>query len=238
MKMEPEFTWTGPTLTREEKLRRRLGDEWYEAIGEEFDKPYMAELQEKVNIDRTRKIVYPPPKDVFRAFRLTQPSKVKVVMLGQDPYNDGCATGLAFECGTPFTPSFKKIYEVYENDFPSHFNIHLMEGKLEHWAEDGVFLLNVSLTVPKKDPGRYLKYWEPFTRKAIEHLIFHQNPKVFVLMGSFARKFREWITLPHFALEYEHPAFAARESRPWDASGMFKTIDKFLTDNKITPIDW
>lgn len=224
---------------KEEKLRRILGSEWYEVLGEEFDKPYMLELQKGISKAREHKAIYPPSAHVFRAFQMTQPSSVKVVMLGQDPYNQpNQATGLAFECGTPHTPSFRKIYEVYEVDYPTHFNVHLMDGHLAHWAEDGVFLLNVSLTVPKSDPGRHLVHWEPFTRKAIEHLIFHQSPKVFVLMGNFARKYKPWVTAPHLVLEYEHPAYAAREGRMWEAAGMFTTIDKFLTDNGIKPVDW
>ena len=114
--------------------------------------------------------MYPEdPNDVWKAFVKCPLDKLKVVLLGQDVYFNGEATGLCFEVkqGYKLTPSYKQLLEAYNEVYPESFNTSLMEGTLEHWAEQGVLLLNASLTVEHGKPGSHLRYWSKFTQRLL-----------------------------------------------------------------------
>ena len=234
---------------KKEKIIEKIGEEWYDMIGEEFNKDYMSKLAKGISDARKIKTIYPSQDKVFRAFKETPFSKVKVILLGQDPYHDGNADGLAFSCAKRVTPSMRKIQELYDREFPASFATDIIDGKLDRWAKEGVFLLNVSLTVPKGDPGKHLEHWKPFTKEVIAQLILDdKTPKVFVLLGKFAQNLLDAVVrekLPcfigaygHTRLSYEHPAYAARKGRPWNAEGMFESINNILIQQKLTPINW
>jgi uracil-DNA glycosylase len=221
-------------------LRDKLGDEWFELLKGEFETEYMSNLSANLKTARSRKIIYPEPQDLFKAFKLTPLSKVKVVWLGQDPYPNGYANGLAFDCSKldGMSASWKKIMDVYDKEYPNHFATDLLEGDLTRWAEQGVFLLNVSLTVPKGEPGKHIKHWQPFTSKVLELLLDSKSPKVFVCLGSWAKGIAKYVVPPHGLAEYEHPAAASYKSRDWNADGIFQKINEFFEKERIDKIEW
>lgn len=225
---------------KETFLREKMGDEWFELLKKEFDKDYMLKLSEGLKAVRQRKIIYPDAGDIFKAFKMTPFSEVKVCLFGQDPYFKGEANGLAFDCSKAeqTTPSWDKILKQYTKEFPRHFATDMMEGNLERWAKQGVFLLNVSLTVPRGNPGKHLNHWQPFTSRIMDLLLNDQNPKLFALLGSWAKGIEKWVVPPHGCAVYEHPAYAARQERDWKADNFFFKINDFLEKEGRGKIDW
>lgn len=221
-------------------LEERVGVSWARELKEFFSKPDIKHIAGAVSKERKIKEVYPAEKDVFRAFRETPFDTIKVVWLGQDPYNDvpGQATGLAFDCGKYLSPSMKKVGEVYDKEYPKHFNIDVMEGKLLRWAHQGVFLLNASLTVAKKEPNSHARIWKPFTQYVINRLLYDGTPKVFVGLGKFAQELIGEVYPPHKLLKYEHPAAACYDRRDWQGDGIFHKINDILKYNNLPEIDW
>lgn len=167
----------------------RLSPSWEKVLGDELSKPYMLELATFLEQERRTKHVYPPEDLLFEAFRRTPYEKVRVVIVGQDPYHGpGQAHGLSFSVpqGIPHPPSlmniFKELKEDMGIDSPSH-------GSLLQWADQGVLLLNASLTVEGGKPMSHQgKGWEQFTDRVIEELAKREDPIVFILWGKFAQE--------------------------------------------------
>jgi uracil-DNA glycosylase len=221
-------------------MKDKVGTEWYEVIGEEFKKPYMAAISKRVGEARSRTTVYPEAKDVFRAFKMTPFNKVKVVMIGQDPYHNGNATGLAFDCRKELSPSMEQMYWGYDQQFPSNFATDIMEGNLERWAENGVLLLNTSLTVEKGKPGSHRLTWVTFMQAVLRALCADPRQKVFILLGRDTDAIRPFITAPHVVLYREHPQ-APNYRTPkgkWDHKNVFLEANKHLKASGQEPIDW
>lgn len=225
-----------------EFLKEALGEEWFKLLEKEFDSPYFLKMAGEVAEERTKRMVYPDSDHVFRAFKETPFSKVKVIILGQDPYNGPReATGVAFDCGAGYvSPSFKKVIDIYDLDFPSNFATDIMDGKVDRWAHEGVFLLNSALTVPHKSPGMHQHIWRPFISKVIDMLAWDQNPRVFVFLGNDAQKFMNIVRHPHLSFRYEHPAAPTYSPVPrlWNAQGFFRNINAALEQLGVQPIDW
>lgn len=222
-------------------LEERVGVSWAAQLKEFWDKPELKHIAKTISDERNaKKEIYPPQELVFRAFRETPFNTVKVVFLGQDPYNDipGQATGLAMDCGKYPSATIKKILEVYDKEYPNHFNTDLMDGKLLRWAHQGVLLLNAALTVEKKQPGGHIDTWKPFTHFVLNRLMYDMSPKVFVALGTFAQDTIGQVFPPHHLLKYEHPAAAAYENRSWKGDGMFKEINRILRFHNILEVDW
>ena len=183
--------------------------------------------------------VYPTVDEMFRAFALTAPSDVRVVILGQDPYHsEGQANGLCFSVanGIKIPPSLRNIYKELETDCgiaPSS------SGDLSRWAQQGVLLLNATLTVRHDGAGTHQGHgWEVFTDAVIHTLGSLKSPIVFVLWGAFARKKRSLITQPqHTIIESAHPSpLSARTG--FFGSKPFSQINQALQTNGSAPIDW
>jgi uracil-DNA glycosylase len=237
-------------MTREEILESKLG-EWWPFLKEEFDKPYLINIANQVQDARERTQVFPGPDEVFRAFKETSPYKLKAVIVGQDPYHDGNATGLAFECGKSkagqgdVTPSWKKMLRGYDEQFPTSFANDLYEGDLTRWAHSGVLLLNSALTVVKGTPGSHSELWKPFTSAVISLISRSKTPRPFLFLGRKAQAFQPLVKSPHHSLYREHPAAAlyqkedtTREGRDWEHGRCFIVMNEFLKQNNIEPIDW
>jgi uracil-DNA glycosylase len=199
--------------------------------GPEFDK-----LGTYIATERKTHTVYPERDKIFRAFEVTPVERVKVVLLGQDPYFDGNATGLAFECGVKVSPSMEKIIKIYDQDFPSSFAPDIYDGNLLRWAEQGVLLLNSALTVRKGSPGSHAQAWQGFMKSLLESLSFDQSKKVFIVLGAKARAVMP--TTSHLVLSYEHPAAACYENRDWNAKGLFLSANARLKSLGIKEIEW
>jgi len=223
------------------KLEDRVGASWAAnpAIQKLFESEMVKAIAKKVSEERTKKKVYPSQENVFRAFRETPLSTVRVVWMGQDPYNSpGQATGLAMDCGKYVSPTIEKILGVYNKEYPQSFNPDLMEGKLTRWARQGVFLFNAALTVVDNQAKSHLEIWQPFTKEILKVLIYDQNPKVFLGLGKDAQNLLGNVPGPHTLLKYEHPVYASYQQRDWDAVGIFHKVNEILKFYGRPEIDW
>lgn len=217
----------------------KLEPSWKEALTEEFEKPYFKELAEFVRSEYQHKIVYPPPKFVFRAFELTPFDTVKVVILGQDPYHGaGQANGLCFAVneGVSLPPSLQSIFKELESDVGP---VQKRTGDLERWAEQGVLLLNATLTVGARAAGSHQnKGWEQFTDAAIKALSDTKEGVVFILWGNYAKQKGAHIDRSkHLVIESAHPSpFSA--SSGFFGSRPFSKANDYLKSHGKEPINW
>ena len=213
---------------------------WQQHLGGEFDKDYMARLRAFLGAEKQAgKTVYPAGQDIFNAFNLTPFERVKVVILGQDPYHGpNQAHGLCFSVqrGVKTPPSLVNIYKEIHRDLdipiPSH-------GNLSHWAGQGVLLLNAVLTVEAGQAASHQKQgWETFTDQAIEQLNRDRDGLVFLLWGSHAQKKGRLIDRErHCVLEAPHPSPLSAH-RGFLGCGHFSRANQYLLQQGKEPIDW
>lgn len=213
--------------------------DWNPILRSEFDKPYWNELQQYVHAERTRYPVYPPQDEVFAALHLTPFADVKVLIVGQDPYHGpGQAHGLCFSVrpGVPAPPSLLNIFTELESDLgiPKPQN-----GSLVRWAEQGVLLLNTTMTVRGGQAGSHQKKgWETFTDEVIKAVSAKEEMVAFVLWGSAARRKKELIDVSrHFVVESAHPSPLAAH-RGFFGSRPFSRINEALVAAGREPVDW
>ena len=213
---------------------------WLAEIGPEFDKPYMGELKQFLAAEkRAGKVIYPKGDLWFNAFNSTPFDQVKVVILGQDPYHGpGQAHGLCFSVmpGVPFPPSLLNIFKEIQNDL----GLPMPEsGCLQHWAEQGVLLLNATLTVEQGRAGSHQnRGWEQFTDCAVEQLNRHREGLVFMLWGSYAQKKGQLIdTSRHLVLRAPHPSPLSAH-RGFFGCGHFSAANRYLESRGESPIRW
>ncbi len=217
----------------------KIAPSWKEHLSGEFTKPYFLSLAEFIKTQYSEHTVYPPGKEIFRAFDLTDFDKVKVVILGQDPYHGPKqANGLAFSVrdGIPMPPSlvniFKEINKEYGKELPP-------SGNLERWARQGVLLLNATLTVQAREAGSHQKKgWEEFTDAVIRHISEETQNVVFMLWGAYAQKKGAIIDEnKHLVLKSPHPSpFSA--DKGFFGNDHFKKANAYLKENDQEEIDW
>lgn len=218
----------------------KIEPSWKEALKEEFEKPYFKELAQFVKKEYVAGGVYPPPKFVFKAFELTPFSKVRVVILGQDPYHGAeQANGLCFAVnpGVRLPPSLQNIFKEIESDLGQPL-VH-KTGDLERWAKQGVLLLNATLTVRASTPGSHQhKGWEEFTDAVVRVLNDQKEHLVFILWGNYAKQKGAHIDrTKHLVIESAHPSpFAARNG--FFGSKPFSKTNEYLKQHREEPIDW
>lgn len=218
----------------------RIEQSWKRALEAEFGKDYFRELTEFVKAEYKSGTVFPPPKSVFRAFDLTPFDAVKVVILGQDPYHGpGQANGLCFAVndGVALPPSLQNIFKEIESDLRMPL-VH-RGGDLERWAQQGVLLLNATLTVRARTAGSHQnKGWEAFTDAAIKALSDRREGLVFILWGNYARQKGAHIDrAKHCVIESPHPSpFSA--SSGFFGSKPFSKANAYLEAKGKDPIDW
>ena len=217
----------------------KIESSWKERLQEEFEKPYFQELTEFVRSEYQTKRVYPPPKQVFSAFDHAPFEKVRVVILGQDPYHGpGQANGLCFSVadGITIPPSLRNIYKEIESDL----NLPApASGNLERWADQGVFLLNATLSVLAGQAGSHQgKGWEEFTDAVINKLSNEKEHLVFILWGAYAQRKGEVIdSTKHLILTSPHPSpFSA--DRGFFGSKPFSKTNAYLEEHGFDPIQW
>ena len=212
---------------------------WKVALTEEFAKEYFQNLIDSVEDNYLSSVVYPPLELVFNAFIKCPFTKVRVVILGQDPYHSaGQAMGLSFSlpAGVRIPPSLQNIYKEIKSDLG---NVITENGNLEHWADQGVLLLNAILTVAAGKPGSHQGLgWEQFTDAVIERVSVEQKHVVFLLWGKYAQeKGKNIDTTKHLVLTASHPS-------PFSAySGFFGWRDfskcnEYLKQNGLKEIKW
>lgn len=216
-----------------------ITNDWLPVLGAEFKKPYYKELYYFVKKEYDTKQVFPPADDIFNAFHLTPLSKVKVVILGQDPYhNDGQAHGLCFSVrpGVQPPPSLVNIFQELKDDLGCYIPDN---GYLVKWAEQGVLLLNTVLTVQAHVAFSHRgKGWEEFTDAAIRALNEQDRPIVFILWGKPAQMKKSMLNNPnHLILEAPHPS-PLSAYRGFFGSRPFSRTNAFLMSHGEAPIDW
>ncbi len=216
-----------------------IGADWDNLLQEEMDKPYFEELIEFVKKEYKEKTIYPKQNEIFNAFRYTPYAKVKVVLLGQDPYHGiGQAHGLSFSVqdGIPKPPSLVNIFKELHDDLGYPMP---KSGCLIPWANEGVLLLNAVLTVEKDKAASHSNHgWEQFTNKVIELINQKEEPVVFILWGNYARSKKSFITNPkHYVIESAHPSPLSCYNG-FFGSRPFSKTNAFLIKNNIKPINW
>ncbi len=216
-----------------------IENDWLEVYNDEFKKPYYKELFKFVGDEYSKGKVFPPSDEIFSAFNLTPLSKVKVVIIGQDPYhNDGQAHGLSFSVkpGIDIPPSLVNIYKELQDDLGCRIPNN---GYLVKWAEQGVLMLNSVLTVRAHQAFSHQGHgWEEFTDAAIKGLNTQNRPIVFILWGRPAQSKKKMLNNPkHLILEAPHPSPLSAH-RGFFGSKPFSKTNEFLVKNGETPIDW
>ncbi len=216
-----------------------ISNDWLEPLRPEFSKAYYASLYRKVKEEYSNYLVYPPSNDIFNAFALTPLSKVKAVILGQDPYHgDGQAHGLCFSVrpGVEIPPSLVNIYQELHDDCGCYIPNN---GCLDKWAKQGVLLLNTVLTVRAHQAFSHRGIgWEEFTDAAIRILDGVDRPIVFILWGKPAQAKEAMLHNPrHLILKAPHPS-PLSAYRGFFGSRPFSRTNAFLEQNGIEPIDW
>ncbi len=217
----------------------RIESSWKEKLKEEFEKPYFASLISFVKSEYATHTVYPPGKYIFNAFDKCPFDKVKVVILGQDPYHEpGQAHGLCFSVPdtVEFPPSLQNIFKEINDDLKIPVP---KSGNLERWAEQGVFLLNATLTVRAHQAGSHQnKGWETFTDKVIHSLAESKDNIVFLLWGAYAQRKGEFIDATrHLVLKSPHPSPLSAH-RGFFGNHHFSKANAYLVSHGKEPIRW
>ncbi|WP_339462968.1 uracil-DNA glycosylase [Pseudomonas sp. EA_105y_Pfl2_R69] len=213
---------------------------WKAALQDEFEKPYMRELGDFLRSEKAAgKEIYPAGSLIFNALNSTPLAQTKVVVIGQDPYHGpGQAHGLCFSVqpGVKTPPSLVNIYKELKRDLNIDIPGH---GNLQHWAEQGVLLLNTSLTVEHGIAGSHAKIgWQTFTDKVIEVASQQQERLVFLLWGAHAQSKEKLIDVSkHLVLKSVHPSPLSAH-RGFIGNGHFSRCNKFLQQHGLSPIDW
>jgi len=218
----------------------KIEDSWKEILKDEFEKTYFQHIVTFLKAEKASgKIIFPPGSLIFNSFKQTPFSKIKVVIIGQDPYhNKGQAHGLSFSVpdGIPKPPSLLNIFKELKNDL----GIEISEnGNLEKWASQGVLLLNASLTVRQNEPGSHAQIgWLQFTDEVIKKISNEKEGIIFLLWGKFAQEKQSLID------ETKHSILKAAHPSPFSASNGFFGCKHFSKTNEIlmkqqkNPIDW
>ncbi len=219
-----------------------LEKSWLEVLRDEFEKGYMLRLKQFLMEEKQAgKIIYPKGGDIFNAFAKTPFTDVKVVILGQDPYHGpGQAHGLSFSVqkGVAAPPSLQNIYKELATDIPGF--IIPQTGDLTHWAEQGVLLLNATLTVQAANAGSHQKKgWETFTDTVIKTISDKKKGVVFILWGNYAQSKSALIDeSKHLIIKSTHPSPLAVSRGGFFGSRPFSRTNAYLEKEDETPIDW
>ena len=217
----------------------KIDSSWKSRLANEFNAPYFEQLTNFVRNAYTHHQIFPPAKLIFNAFDLCPFDKVKVVIIGQDPYHGlGQAHGLSFSVNEniPLPPSLKNIYQEIRSDLGIQ---PLSHGNLERWAKQGVLLLNATLTVQANLAGSHQKKgWETFTDSAIKAVANEKEHVVFLLWGNYAQQKAQYIDrTKHLVLTAVHPSPLSAH-RGFFGCKHFSQTNQYLTEHGLEPINW
>jgi uracil-DNA glycosylase len=217
----------------------KIEDSWKSQLADEFSKEYFLQLIQFVKSEYKSHMVFPPGKQIFNAFDNCPFEKTKVVIIGQDPYHGSAqAHGLCFSVadGIPTPPSLLNIFKELKLDIGKEIPSN---GNLINWAQQGVLMLNATLTVRANEAGSHQnKGWEIFTDAVIKKLSDHKENLVFILWGAYAQKKANYINRKkHFILESAHPS-PLSASRGFFGQNHFSKTNAYLEKNGKKPIAW
>ena len=218
----------------------QIDESWKARLQPEFDKPYFEQLTNFVRSEYQHFRIYPPGKLIFNAFNLCPFDKVKVVLIGQDPYHEpGQAHGLCFSVndGIDFPPSLVNIFKEIHDDTGAPVPA---SGNLTRWAQQGVLLLNATLTVRAHQANSHsMLGWQKFTDAAIQALAAHRHHLVYLLWGGYARSKAYMIDKSqNLVLESVHPSPLSANRGGWFGQHQFSRCNAYLEQNGTTPIQW
>lgn len=218
----------------------KMEPSWRERLSGEFDKPYFAQLAEFVRQEYAAGTCYPPGRQIFNAFSHCPFDKTKVVIIGQDPYHEaGQAQGLSFSVpsGVALPPSLQNIFKEIANDLSQ---LMPTSGDLTRWADQGVLLLNATLTVRAHQAGSHQRRgWETFTDAAIRALSDGRDHLVFMLWGGYARSKASLIDQRrHLVLQSVHPSPLSANRGGWFGNHHFSRCNAYLVEHGEQPIVW
>ena len=218
----------------------KINDSWAERLGNEFAQPYFSQLTDFVRHEYATTTCYPPGRLIFNAFNLCPFDSVKVVIIGQDPYHEaGQAMGLSFSVpdGVAMPPSLQNIFKEIQGDLGIGVP---QSGNLTRWAEQGVLLLNATLTVRAHQAGSHQRHgWERFTDAAISRLSEGRDHLVFILWGGYARPKASLIDRSrHLVLESVHPSPLSANRGGWFGNHHFSRCNEYLAGHGMDPINW
>lgn len=221
-------------------MQVNIESSWGEVLKDEFEKPYFKNLTDFVKNEYSQNTCYPPGKKIFSAFDHCPFDKVKVVIIGQDPYHGpGQANGLCFSVsdGIPFPPSLQNIFREIQDDLGKPFPA---TGNLERWADQGVLLLNTVLTVRQGEANSHQgKGWEAFTDAVIQKVSDEKSDVVFMLWGGFAKKKGARVDKQkHLVLETGHPSPLSANKGHWFGNKHFSKANEFLSQKGKQEIVW
>ena len=214
---------------------------WSEIFDYINKKDYAIKLHDFLISERNNYVIYPSKDDMLNAFKLTPYENIKVIIFGQDPYfNKGQAMGLAFSVPSNIAlpPSLRNVYKEIEIEFNKKFQN--TDGDLSYLAKQGVLLLNPILTVRESSPLSHdNELYKKFTLDIIETIEENNNPIVYLLWGSKAKKYEKYITNKnHFVIKTNHPSPLSANRGGWFNSDCFINANKFLIEHNISPINW
>lgn len=218
----------------------KINDSWAERLGNEFAQPYFSQLTDFVRHEYATTTCYPPGRLIFNAFNLCPFDSVKVVIIGQDPYHEaGQAMGLSFSVpdGVAMPPSLQNLFKEIQGDLGIGVP---QSGNLTRWAEQGVLLLNATLTVRAHQAGSHQRHgWERFTDAAISRLSEGRDHLVFILWGGYARSKASLIDRSrHLVLESVHPSPLSANRGGWFGNHHFSRCNEYLAGHGMDPINW
>lgn len=218
----------------------KINDSWAVRLGNEFAQPYFSQLTAFVRHEYATTTCYPPGRLIFNAFNLCPFDSVKVVIIGQDPYHEaGQAMGLSFSVpdGVAMPPSLQNIFKEIQGDLGIGVP---QSGNLTRWAEQGVLLLNATLTVRAHQAGSHQRHgWERFTDAAISRLSEGRDHLVFILWGGYARSKASLIDRSrHLVLESVHPSPLSANRGGWFGNHHFSRCNEYLAGHGMDPINW
>lgn len=218
----------------------KIEDSWKKWLEPEFETPYFEQLTDAVRLEYKHGPCYPPGHLIFNAFNLTPFDKVKVVIIGQDPYHEpGQAMGLSFSVpdGVMMPPSLVNIFKEIQSDLGKPFPSN---GDLTRWARQGVLLLNATLTVRAHEANSHQRLgWSIFTDAAIRALSTHREHVVYMLWGGYARSKKGFIDASrNLILESVHPSPLSANRGGWFGMRQFSRCNDYLVSNGETPIEW
>lgn len=221
-------------------MRVEIHPSWAEVLATEFQKPYFSELVSFVKQEYKNRTCYPKGSEIFTAFNSTPFDRVKVVIIGQDPYHGpGQAHGLCFSVreGTTHPPSLINIFKELENDLGIKYP---KSGDLSRWAAEGVLLLNATLTVRAREAGSHQnKGWEKFTDAVIRLLSEEREGLIFLLWGGFAKRKAALIDKnKHHILTSGHPSPLSANRGLWFGNGHFSKTNEILKAKGKDPVSW
>ncbi|MBO7432712.1 MAG: uracil-DNA glycosylase [Salinivirgaceae bacterium] len=217
----------------------RIEQSWKQRLQTEFDKPYFEQLTQFVRTEYQTRTIYPPARLIFNAFNLCPFDKVKVVIIGQDPYHGaGQAHGLCFSVqdGVQFPPSLRNIFKEIHDDIGTPVPL---SGNLTRWAEQGVLLLNATLTVRADEAGSHQRRgWETFTDAVINAVASEKQNVVYILWGSYAQQKAAMVNRSqNLVLESVHPS-PLSASRGFFGNHHFSRANQYLIEHGKEPVVW